>query len=68
MSISHIAISGYGTLGQTALFAKWVECLPMVRETGVQTQVEFKPGDTYNRYVIPHCLTLSNRRYVSRVK
>ena len=45
----------------------WVECLPMVRETWVQSQVE-----SYQRllewYLISPCLTLSNIRYVSRVK
>ena len=45
----------------------WVECLQMVRETGVQSQVE-----SYQRllkwHLIPSCLTLSNIRYVSRVK
>ena len=45
----------------------WVECLPMVREIWVQSQVE-----SYQRlsewYLIPPCLTLSNIRYVSRVK
>ena len=37
---------------------KWVECSPMVRETGVQSQVE-----SYQRfkkwYLMPPCLTLS---------
>ena len=45
----------------------FVECSPMVRETWVQSQVE-----SYQRlknwYLIPPCLTLSNIRYVSRVK
>ena len=44
-----------------------VECLPMIRETWVQSQVE-----SYQRlkkwYLIPPCLTHSNIRYVSRVK
>ena len=44
-----------------------VECSPMIRETYVQSQVE-----SYQRllkwYLIPPCLTLSNIRYVSRVK
>ena len=48
-------------------FAEWVECSPMVRETWVQSQVA-----SYQRllkwYLIPPCLTLSNIRYVSRVK
>ena len=51
----------------TGSLAKWVECSPMVRETGVQSQVE-----SYERlkkwYLIHPCLTLSNIRYVSRVK
>ena len=46
---------------------KKVWCLPMVRETGVQSQVE-----SYQRllkwYLIPPCLTLSIIRYASRVK
>ena len=45
----------------------WVECSPVVMETGVQSQVA-----SYQRllklYLIPPCLTLSNIRYVSRVK
>ena len=45
----------------------WVECSPIVRETGVQFQVE-----SYQRllkwYLILPCLTLSNLRYVSSVK
>ena len=47
--------------------AKWVECSPMAWETWVQFQAE-----SYQRlkewYLIPPCLTLSNIRYVSRVK
>ena len=43
------------------------ECLPMARETGVQSQVE-----SYQRlkkgYLIPICLTPSIIRYISRVK
>ena len=45
----------------------WVECLPMVRETGVQS-----PVTSYQKllksYLIPPCITLSNIRNVSRVK
>ena len=45
----------------------WLECSPMARETRVQSQVE-----SYQRlkkwYLMPPCLTLSNIRYVSRVK
>ena len=44
-----------------------VQCSPMSRETGVQSQVE-----SYQRlkkwYMIPPCLTLSIIRYLSRVK
>ena len=51
----------------TGSLAKWVECSLMVRETWVQSQVT-----SYQRllkwYLIPPCLTLSNIRYVSRVK
>ena len=47
--------------------ALWVECLSMVRETWVHSQVE-----SYQRlkkwYLMPPCLTLSFIRYVSRVK
>ena len=46
---------------------KCVECLLVVQETWVQPQVA-----SYQRllkcYLIPPCLTLSNIRYVSRVK
>ena len=46
--------------------AKWIECLTIVWETGVQPQVE-----SYLRlkkwYLIPPCLTLSIIRYISRV-
>ena len=46
---------------------KWVECPPVVWETRVQSQIA-----SYQRlkkwYLIPPCLTLSNIRYVSRVK
>ena len=45
----------------------WLECLPMVRETRIQSQVE-----SYQRlkkwYLMPPCLTLSIIRYGSRVK
>ena len=47
--------------------AQGVECLPMARETGVQSQVV-----SYQRlskwYLIPPCLTLSNIRYILWVK
>ena len=53
--------------GFTGSLASWVECSPMVRETWVQPQVA-----SYQKllkwYMIPPCLTLSNKRYVSRVK
>ena len=46
---------------------KRLECLPMARETRVQSQVE-----SYQRlkkwYLIPPCLTLSIIRYGSRIK
>ena len=52
---------------KTAYFARWVDCSPMVWETWVQSQVV-----SYQKllkwYLIPPCLTLSNIRYVSRVK
>ena len=51
----------------TVSLAKWVECLPLSRETRVQSQVE-----SYQRLkkwnLIPPCLTLSIIRYISRVK
>ena len=51
----------------TGSLSQWVECSPMIRETWVQSQVA-----SYQRlkkwYMIPSCLTLSNIRYVSRVK
>ena len=46
---------------------QWVECSPVVWETGVQSRVA-----SYQRlkkcYLILPCLTFSNIRYVSRVK
>ena len=43
----------------TGSMSKWVECLPVVRETWVQSEVA-----SYQRllkwYLIPPCLTLSN--------
>ena len=59
---------GYKTeKGLLEFLAKCVECLPMVQETWVQSQVV-----SYQRlqkwYLIPPCLTLSIIRYVSRVK
>ena len=57
----------FGACDKTGSLALWVECSPIVRETGVQSQVV-----SYQRlkkwYLIPPCLTLSNIRYVSRVK
>ena len=46
---------------------KWIECLPMVCETGVQSQVEFYQK-LKNRYLMPPCLELSTIRWRSRVK
>ena len=47
--------------------ASWVECSPMIRETWVQSSVmSFQRLEKW--YLIPPCLTLSNIRYVSRVK
>ena len=47
--------------------AQWVECLPMVQETWVQSQFT-----SYQRlwkwYLIPPCLTFSIIRYISRIK
>ena len=47
--------------------AEWVECSPMVWETGVQSQVK-----SYQKlkkwYLMPPCLTPSIIRYGSRVK
>ena len=54
-------------LVELLLPAQWVECSPTFRETCVQSQVT-----SYQRllkwHLIPPCLTLSNIRYVSRVK
>ena len=51
----------------TGSLALWVEGSLMFRVTGIQSLV-----DSYQRlkkwYLIPSCLTLSIRRYVSRVK
>ena len=51
----------------TGSLANWVEYSRMIRETWLQFQVA-----SYQRhkkwYLIPPCLTLSNIRYVSRVK
>ena len=45
----------------------WLECSPMIRDTGVQSQVK-----SYQRlkkwYLMPPCLTLSIIRWGSRVK
>ena len=49
------------------LIDSWVECSPMVLETCVQSHVA-----SYQKlskwYLITPCLTLSDIRYVSRVK
>ena len=54
------------TLVSQTIGKQWVECLLMVWETRVQSQVE-----SYQRlekwYLMPCCLTLSIIRYVSRV-
>ena len=53
-------------LTYTGYLAEWLECLPMVRETGVQSLVEL-----YQRlkkwYLMPRWLTLNIVRYRSRV-
>ena len=63
--LSHIYIYIY--IYGTGSLAKWVEGSQMVWETWLQSQVA-----SYQRlskwYLIPPCLTLSNLRYVSRVK
>ena len=44
-----------------------LECLPVVWETGVLSQ--FKSYQRLKKwYFMPHCLTLSIIRYISRVK
>ena len=52
----------------TGSLAKWVECSPMVREIGVQSQVESYQRPKKKCYLIPPCLTFNIIRYVSRVK
>ena len=52
---------------ETGSLAKWVECSPIVRETWVQSQV-VSYQELEKWYLIPPCLTLSNIRYISRVK
>ena len=51
----------------TSPLAQWLECLPMIREIGVQSQVE-----SYLRlkkwYLMPPCIMLSIVRYGLRVK
>ena len=51
----------------TGSLAKWVECSPMVRETCVHFQVHSSQR-LLKWYLIHPWLTLSNIRYVSRVK
>ena len=46
---------------------EWVGCSPMIRETGVQSQVE-SCEKLKKLYLISPCLTLSIIRYISRVK
>ena len=52
---------------KTSSLVMWVECSSIIRETWVQSQVA-----SYERlrkwYLIPPCLTLSNIKFVSRVK
>ena len=50
------------------LIGQVVECLPIVQETGVQSQVESYQRLKKKWYLIPPCFTLSIIRYVSRVK
>ena len=49
------------------IYIWWLECSPMARETGVQSQVQ-----SYQRlkkwYLVPPCLTVSIIRWGSRVK
>ena len=51
----------------TGSLASWVECLRMVRKTGVQSQVESYQR-LKKRYLILPCLPLSILRYVSSIK
>ena len=46
---------------------KWLECSPMVQKTWVQSQVA-SYQKLWKWYLIHLCLTLSNIKYVSRVK
>ena len=59
-----VQINRYVYIGSLALC---IDCLPMIRETWVQSQVA-----SYQRllkwYLIPPCLTLSNIRHISKVK
>ena len=50
--------------------AQWAECSSMARETGFQSQVGSYQRLKKKKKVldIPLCLTLSNIRYISRVK
>ena len=50
------------------LLAKWVECSPMVRETGVQSQVESYQRLKKKWYLMPPYLVLSTIRWGSRIK
>ena len=49
------------------IYKEWVECSPVIQETGVQSQVE-----SYQKlkkwYLMPPCLTLSTILWGSRVK
>ena len=63
----HVKTEMINILVDFSLLVKWVEFSLMVRETWVQSQVA-----SYLRllkwFLIPPCLTISNLRYVSRVK
>ena len=50
----------------TGLLAQWLECSPMVQETGVQSLVE-SYQILKKWYLMPPCLTLSITRYGTRV-
>ena len=48
------------------VLAEWVECSAVVRKPLVQSQVRHTKD--FKNHTLPTCLTLSNVRYVSRVK
>ena len=51
----------------TSSFVKWLECSPMVWDTGVQSWSSHTK-DSKKWYLMPPCLTLSIIRYESRAK